>query len=535
MARRTRRAGPLAELQDIAVGALALVNPAEGLKRYRDDPAGFCRDVIGFEPWEGQEAVMGCLAEHRKVTVPSGRMVGKSRLDGALALWFAATRPGSTVVFTAPTARQVEKVLWHETQKLVRMLKIPIGIHCAERAATGAKTSTGSRIIGITSETPEGFQGIRDPEMLIIVDEASWVPDSIFDVINGNLSGSGYLLLTGNPTRTTGYFRESFRHDPLGEHGKVPGETFAVVHLPSTTSPNIIHHAPIFPGLADDDWLAERGREWGEDSPTYKMHVLGEVAEGVEGRLFSVELVAGSEALWLDTPPTGRLVIGVDPAGDSGEGDESAFCCRRGKKITHLLTKRGLTADAHVVETLGLIATQRGESVERPVVLIDREGAVGAKVYAALVGFQSQHETAFDLVGVRSSENAPGIYRTHDKKRDAMAFALLDALSDGVAIPEDLKLEREFQEIKSELNAQGRSKITPKEELRKVLGRSPDRWDALALACWNYANDGREHERAVAHSPPVNHNPYKDARSRGMDPYQGVFNGQIDPYKAWNK
>ncbi len=335
-----------------------------GFEKYRDDPVGFCRDVLGFEPWEGQRKVLEALARGDSVSNPAGRAVGKSRLDAAAALWFSCTRgQGARVVLTAPTFKQVQQILWEEIRNLFTYAKQPIRGECAKMASTGARMATGAQIIGITAEKPEAFQGIRGREMLVIADEASGIDEDIFTVIDGNTAGGAKLLLTGNPTKSKGYFRESMR-----------SPRFECIKLSSCDSPNVVAGENVVRGLATREWVDERKREWGEDSPLYKIHVLGEVVEAEEGRLFSAELIAGAESRWTETLPSGRLVVGIDPAGASGEGDESAFAARRGPKVLKIHARRGLTEEGHLTEALGLIATQRGGSEEIPLVVIDRDG-----------------------------------------------------------------------------------------------------------------------------------------------------------------
>lgn len=441
--------------------------------------------------------------------MPAGRAVGKSRLDAAAALWFAATRGSNArVICTGPTNQVVQNVFWEEVRRLFASAKIPGD--CAVRCSTGCRLADGAQILGIVAEKPEGFQGIRAPEMLVIVDEASGVSDSMFQVIEGNMAGGSKFLLTGNPTRTDGYFRESFKP----EHS----DRFEVIKLPSTESPNVIEGREVVKGLATTAWLEARKREWGEDSPLYKIHVLGEVAEGQEGRLFSAEMIAGAEARWSSTPATGRLVIGLDPAGSTGEGDESAFAVRRGQKIVKLHARRGLTEQGHLTELLGLISIYRGDSADVPLVIVDRDGYVGARVYAEISAYQMQHEEAFQIIGVRGGERARRKPLTFDRVRDEVWFGLVDVLREGLAIPEDVKLARELAEVKAETNSAQRSKVTAKDELRAALGRSPDRADALCLACLEIA----PYRIAEAETRPVHHDPYREPQARGIDPYAAL-------------
>lgn len=507
--RKTRALTIDAEAFDIAIHAQAVVTArGQNFAAHHDDPIGFARDVLGFEPWEGQREVAQAIVDHDFVSNPAGRAVGKSRLDGWLALWFALTRPASRVIFTAPTYKQVQQIVWEEIRILVRGAKIPLPIEVAKMASTGARTSEGSQILGITAEKPEAFQGIRGSRMLMIADEASGISEDIFHVIDGNTAGGAKFILTGNPTRARGYFRESMR-----------SPRFKCIVLPSTESPNVKAGRTLIPGLATLDWLEARKREWGEDSPLYKIHVLGQVAEAEEGRLFSVEAIAAAESRWSDTPATGRLIIGLDPAGASGRGDESAFAARRGNKVVWLHAKRGLSEAAHVTEILGIIAVHKGDSAETPLVIVDRDGYVGAKVYAELSAYAAQNPKVFAVVGVRGGEKARRKPLVYDRVRDEVWYGLVDAFREGLAIPTDVMLSRELSEVRAESHISGRSKVTSKDDLIRALGRSPDRADALSL-CTVAITDW---QRAPAPVEQANQNdPYVDPRTRGIDPYAAL-------------
>jgi hypothetical protein len=444
--------------------------------------------------------------------------MGKSRLDAGAALHFLATEgPNALVVLVAPTFRQIQVILWEELRSLYFAAArhgTGLGGECAKLATTGLRLPDGSRAFGITGDQPEALQGIRAPRMLVLADEASGIPDTTFTALEGNLAGGGKMLLTGNPTRSTGFFRDACR-----------GERFEVVPLPSTDSPNVRARRVVVQGLATEEWIEERKREWGEDSPLYKIHVLGQFVEVEEGRLFSEAMIEAAEQRWADAAPTGRLVIGLDPAGESGDGDESAFVCRRGKKVIHLHARRGLTPDGHVAQVIGLakdlLGPGRRAPAVRPLVVVDRDGYVGAKVYAALSAHRVRDEDDFDLRGVRGGERAMRQPLQIDRVRDEVWLSLVDAFREGLAIPEDVKLARELAAIRLERHASGRSKVTGKDDLRRELGRSPDRADALALCVFVEPSVDAPNVHAPPQIPP--------------DPYAAEPEGVLDPYAALDR
>src|SRR5260370_901464 len=68
--------------------------------------------------------------------------------------------------------------------------------------------------LGLSTNEREKFAGWHCEHLLVIVDEASGVPDCLFEVIQGTLTAAHCrLLLIGNPTRTDGVFFASHRRE----------------------------------------------------------------------------------------------------------------------------------------------------------------------------------------------------------------------------------------------------------------------------------------------------------------------------------
>ena len=64
---------------------------------------------------------------------------------------------------------------------------------------------------GLSTDTPERFQGFHEGNILFVVDEASGVDEEIYEAIEGCMTSKrARLLLIGNPTRRSGTFYEAF-------------------------------------------------------------------------------------------------------------------------------------------------------------------------------------------------------------------------------------------------------------------------------------------------------------------------------------
>lgn len=505
--------------------------------KYEKDPILFAYEILGVVLQGWQREFAEAIRDNARVSAAGGRKIGKDFTVAVIALWWYASFDDARVIITAPTSRQIDRILWREIRKLflrsgrcVACKKsnpngpkpcehsAPLAGRLGELGRTGLVASDDREIRGETANEAEGAAGLSGARLMYILDEASAISNSIHTTIRGNLaSGQSREVLISNPTRPRGFFYDS-------HHTKK--HLYKTFQVSSTDSPNIIAGEDVVPGLASASWLADTQRDWGVDSPLYKVHVLGQFILNEEGRIFTVHALLEAEQRWEDTPASGRIIIGIDPAGSSGEGDESSFAIRRGLKITRLHCRRGLTDEAHVEEAIGLVALESKENVGvgRPQFVIDRDGTVGARVWGAFVTYQQQHPEAFDLRGVRGGEKATREPLVYGQTRDEVSANLEKWIREGGALPSDRKLSAELAEFQWITALNGRSKVTPKEELKKILGRSPDRADSVGLAAWGT-------ELATEFAP---------AQKRAIDPYRSqagpASSGAVfDPYAALDR
>lgn len=483
--------------------------------KWRTDPVGFAYYVLGVTLWQKQIEILEAIRDHKRVAVSGGRKVGKDFTVGIAALWWYSGFEDARVVMTATRAQQVNDILWRDIKKLLRGSGLCVDCKkitpeparpCPHSAIldgelgllarTGLKSNDFREITGYTAREGEAIAGISGSRLLYLLDEASGIPDELHTAIRGNLaSGESREVMISNPTRTMGKFFDAFHESK---------KFYKTIYVNSEEGPNVVAGKEVVPGLASRDWILEFAEEYGKDSAFYKIHVQGQFALSEDGKILSVHAITTSKGLWAETIGEGMLRIGVDVAGAGGQGDESAFAARRGKKILSLHTRRGLSEGGHLVEVLGLIR-EYGRPDERPTVAVDVEGDVGNNVGRVFLNYlRDIPETApapFFLHQVRSSGRAVRQPHVYDKIADELWGNVAAWIRDGGAIPEDAKLERELhaQEWRGQIT--GRMKIIPKDEIRKLLGRSPDRADAVALACWEPIDYVAREREASPHSP----------------------------------
>jgi hypothetical protein len=507
--------------------------------KWRDDPVGFFRDVVGVEPWSKQAEIIEAVRDHKFVSVRAGQKVSKSHACAGLALWFYASFPDARVVMTSVTDRQVNRVLWRELRKMYARTgrcatcrkdeprgprpcphssELDGEIYDLARSGLKGPPPDFREIVGFTAKESEAVAGFSGANLLYIADEASGIADEVIEAMLGNCAGGGRVLLTGNPTRIEGYFYDT--HHSKREHWKT-------LHVSSEDSPNVIQGREVIPGLAGREWVERMRGEWGEDSALYRIRVKGEFAALDEQRkVIQVSLVTDAEERWFDEDSldtSGRLHVGVDCAryGD----DDAAIAPRRGDRVLEVVTHQKLSEKKLAFEVLQVVRAHRKAGERKALVKVDACGTIGRTVAFELRAYEDEIEIV--PVDVSRRSTLPNEYPL---LRDQLWFAARGWLKEGGALPTDPKLAAELVAPRFSFDERGRRKVEPKDITRQTLKRSPDRADAVTLSIWepsaHRADEPDDDQGAEGEPPPAAMDPYAtagaDAHDSGIDPYRGV-------------
>ena len=243
-------------------------------KKILEEPDWVYPALLGMYPWSKQWDVIHSVRENKRTAVRSCHGSGKTAVASAVVLEFMLQGP-CRVITTAPTWSQVEQLLWREIAQRHRNIQPAFG----KLFKTQLEVAPDWFAIGLSTDTPERFQGHHAPRMLLVVDEASGVDDAIFEASEGFLTADGArVLLIGNPTRTAGTFYRAFK----------PDSGWNRIHISAFDSPNFTGeevHPDAARALVTPEWASDAAQQWGIDSPAYKIRVLGEFAE-TTGRQF---------------------------------------------------------------------------------------------------------------------------------------------------------------------------------------------------------------------------------------------------------
>lgn len=471
-------------------------------QRYQKDIAGFFRDILGINPWHKQEEVFAALeAGETFIQVPSGHKTGKSLSAAGLSLWNACSFDDSRTILTSSTDRQVNVILWREFRKLHKRSGRCYNCKVAEPgnlapcehsqiipgkpadvARSGFKLpGTFNEVFGFTSKEAEGFAGISGPRLLFIVDEASGVEDKIFETIEGNMAGGNAVVLSySNPTRRAGWFYNACKRNPIG----------TTIQISSEDSPNVTAGEIVIPGLASLPWIEKMAKRWGRDSEWWQVRVKGEFGELSDLVPFSLDLIATAKMRWTPKPPdpTAPLTLSIDVAGDGLSSDDFVVFKRRGLWTSEALEgfKGDAQKQADYIMEMAEAERVNGETIT---IAFDAEGSAGWDFYLAIRDRTWKLDWII-LKPVRSSKGAvrqPHLYHRVSAELVAAGKKYLEA---GGAIAENPRLEEELHAWRFGMTTgdlkKGSRVTVNKEDVKELIGRSPDRSDAFFIAAWTW-------------------------------------------------
>lgn len=452
------------------------------MEKARNEPEWFVSRVLGADLWHKQAEVLKCVRDHPRTAVRSCHGAGKSFVAAHAILWFLYSFAPSIVLSTAPTWRQVEKLVWKEVRAAFRRARVPLGGCLLPRRPELQIIQDEWYAAGLSTNEPERFQGFHEENILVVVDEAAGVPEEIFEAVEGVLTSEhARLLLLGNPTSIGGTFYDAFR---------TPG--WATVAISAFDTPNFtafgiteddiregtweakIAGALPNPKLITPAWAADKYRSWGPSSPAYQARVLGRFPEQAEDALIPLSWIESAMERWEDAPEGEPVEIGVDVA-RYGE-DKTVIAVRRGSKVMPLR----VYAKESTMETVGrVIAECRAVTPSR--IKVDVIG-IGAGVVDRLA------EQRYPVVGVNVGESALDPERFANL-RSELWWNLRERLDpnpkanpDPAALPPDDELLADLSGVKYRITSRGQIEVEQKEDMKKRLGRSPDRADAVVLA-----------------------------------------------------
>jgi hypothetical protein len=436
---------------------------------YQHNAVKWTREKRGAFLWSKQREVARSVSENRFTACHSAHGTGKSWLAADIVAWWMDVHPigDAFAVTTAPTAAQVDAILWREIGKAHREMGLEGRIIGApypawkvgdELIAYGRKPSD----YADPTKAMQSFQGIHAKYVLVVLDEATGIPKWLWDAVDTLVTNEhSRVLAIGNPD------------DPASQFANIclPGSGWNVIgisafDLPWATGedvPDYLHDV-----LTGETWVKERAKRWGENSPLYVSKVLGEFPEVADDTLISPKLIRDARENVLD---------GLDPGQFGGDvarkgRDETVVYRNRGGVIR--LVKRLPNQDT--MATAGAFALILREAGNAVPMFVDMIG-IGAGVYDRL------KEQNLWVVGFDAGGQAYDPTRFVNRRAEAY-WELREGFEEGNIDLDELDddLAAQLQSIKWKTDSRGRKLIESKDDMKKRGLPSPDRADAAMMA-----------------------------------------------------
>ncbi len=208
-----------------------------------------------------------------------------------------------------------------------------------------------------------------------------------------------------------------------------------------------------------------------EDPDLYEHLYLGKPHEGDDRSLFSYNEIEDAMNEDLDgVDKSGVFSYGVDVARYGN--DKSCLSKRRGYHIYGLKTYLGYST----MELANAVSSEYSLEVDKKVnaVFVDTIG-VGSGVMDRL------EEKGYNAIDANASMKADS-NDTYINKRAEMYFLLRDFIRKGGKVPNDEELKEELLAIRYFYSkSNGKIQIQSKDEIKEIIGRSPDKADSVAL------------------------------------------------------
>ncbi len=442
------------------MGAAAQSNPfGEFLDRYGRDPVAFVREVVGKEPFPDQIEILQWYGQgERRIAKRSGHGVGKSACLAWIAAHHILCRFPQKTVITSASAPQLWDALAAEVKAVLKGLPPALSsLLDIQSEGIYLKAAPDESFISFRvskSETPEAMAGVHSPGyVLLIPDEASGIPDPVFEAASGSMSGhNATTIMAGNPVRTTGFFFHAF-HRARG--------LWKTQHVSCEDHPNV-----------SPDFIAQLKAQYGADSNAYRVRVLGEFPTGDDDTVIPFELM--ESALKRDVRPLHvREIWGVDCARFGN--DSSALARRRGNALSRPVEeKKGWDT----MRVAGWVKSEYDACApsDRPSeVLVDVIG-IGAGVLDRL------RELGVPARGVNVAESPSVFTERYANLRAELWFKArewLEAKDCNLCGDEETGAELVMPRFKYHSN--GKILVESKDEMKKRGVKSPNRADALLL------------------------------------------------------
>lgn len=404
-----------------------------------------------------------------RIAISSGHDIGKTAFLSMITWWALSTAVDTRVNVTANTDNQLKT---KTSPELAKWFRTAINGYWWDKTVTSIKnvrdpghTETWrADLVPWSEDNPAASAGLHNKgkRLLFVIDEASEVPQVIFDTAEGVMLDENteiIWIVTGNPTRNKGPF-----YDIVFGCRRHRWKTWTI---DSRTVEG-----------TNKKQLAEWEADYGEDSDFFRVRARGLPPVAESAQFIDQSLIDAAQRRRVVVMADEPLVAGVDFAWGGADDNVIRFRCGLdAQSIKPIKIKGEFTRDPAVLtgklaDILAATYIVGGQSRKVAMLFLDSAG-IAAPVESRLRQLGHRNIVTVNFGAHSPSEKAAYL-------RDYMWMRLKEFLRDG-AIDNDPGLAADLAGPCLISDKQQRIKLESKEIMKKRGLDSPDDADALAL------------------------------------------------------
>lgn len=505
-------------IRDIATSLVKQHTPSD-TSPYPEEIKEFYEKVFGMDLAPFQIDLLNTILNNKYTAVTTCTSIGKTMTLSRFVLYWLHTHPNSIVITTGPSGRQVRYVMWGNVRTAAETAKIDLmGEAMVDRYEIGPMWyGYGFKA---SKENIAGMQGFHADNFLVIIDEATGVPNDIVDVLRNTMvhPGARFVMLS-NPVSTAGRLYEAF-------HGEQ--DAWATIQLGFQDTPNY-HRAPRelldlvdlylqgkggFPlaeaaavdwsqyplkkdweGMINWPFVLDQIRLFGEDSAFVQSRVWGRFVSE-DDVLIPLSLIDRAKN-WTkeELVATVPYEAGLD-VGRFGK-DKSVLVVRQGPRVVGIWDWQHKTTTETARRAMNLISEHFPNTSKIKIDEIGVGGGVVDYMRERMRERKSTGQPIMRVVGVNVSEKSSNKLRWRNQRQEGFNYLATLFRRGQIAIGPDEQLawnethplfswpveaDVELSDLRYSFDDHTEPVVESKDDFRDRRGRSPDFADALMLA-----------------------------------------------------
>ena len=516
------------------------LSPAEDaidFTKYQDDPIGFCETVFGETYTDDVKELMLSVRDNRDTLAKSANSTGKSHAAARIALWFFFCFDDSQVyTAAAPPEDNLRTILWAEIGRIVeKHPKLFAGLKVNDLYIERHKKSFIKGITiptqGTEAQREARFSGKHAPSIMFIFDEADGIPNECY---RGSES-----CMTNSHARFLAMFNP--RHESGILYQKEKKRVINVVNISAFRHPNVISGGDIYPGAVDRATTLRRMNEWSVPVAQNDLNSDGEPIARIRAECYPVpDFLVGQTTKspsgevydpmpsgwrYITEPQFSYMVLGQYPGVADGQLISRAWVNNARSRWDSFVSMNGYKPPMGIKPVIGLDVAEFGVDNN---VLVTRYGGYvkPAETWGGMDIYETAERAAdfyfsshADFIAVDGTGVGAGVVPILDKDFQVEGYSVKMnskprfAVEDGefthirdqlwwsvrewlrhnkeAMLPPDEKLIEELVTPTYSITS-GKIKIMKKDEMKDLLGRSPDRAEALALTFFDEAVESED-------------------------------------------